>query len=346
MNNFEVLQERAGIVFMGMDANSLQYQSREMIAELGLDAQSLPITNSNSGILSMFTTYVDPKLIDILVTPMRAVEIVGEERKVGDWVTETAAFPVIESTGVTAAYGDYSTAGRSNANANWPQRQSFHYQTMTEWGERELDRMGKGRVDWANRQNIASALTLNKYQNKTYFFGVAGLQNYGLLNDPALPASIGPTTGTAGNTWPLKSTDPNGSIEILNDFRALYEDLQGRAKGLVELDTPLRLALSPLREVYLTNTTDYNVTVMDRLKRMFPNLSVEVAPEYTTSSGELMQLFPLELEGQRTVDVAFTEKMRAHPLIVAESSFRQKKSQGTWGAVVFRPFLVSSMLGF
>lgn len=341
MNNFEVLQERAGIVFMGMDAAQLQYQSREVVAEMGLDAQSLPITTPNSGILSLFTTYVDPKLIDILVTPMRAVEVVGNETKLGDWVTETAAFPVIESTGFTAAYGDFNTNGRAKANANWPQRQSFHYQTMTEWGERELERMGKGRIDWANRQNISSVLTLNKYQNKTYFYGVAGLQLYGLLNDPALPASIGPTTGVGGNTWPLKT-----SLEILADFTALYQDLQGRAKGLVELDTPMRLALSPLREVFLTKTTDFNVTVHDRLMKMFPKLTIEVAPEYTTASGELMQLFPLELEGQRTVDVAFTEKMRAHPLIVAESSFRQKKSQGTWGAVVFRPFLVSSMLGF
>lgn len=346
MNNFEVMAERAGIVFMGMDAAQIEYQTREIVAEMGLDAQSLPVTAANSGILSLFTTYVDPKLIDVLVTPMVAAEAVGNEMKLGDWVTETSAFPVVESTGFTAAYGDYSKSGRAGANVNWPQRQSFHYQTMTNWGERELERMGKGRIDWANRQNIASILTLNKYQNKTYFFGVAGLQLYGLINDPALPASIGPTTGTAGNTWPQKATDTNGATEILNDFTALYQDLQGRAKGLVELTTPMTCIMSPLREVYLTKTTDFNVTVADRLKKMFPNLTIKVAPEYTTGSGELMQLFPNEIEGQRTVDVAFTEKLRAHPLIVEHSSWSQKKSQGTWGAIVYRPFLVSSMLGF
>lgn len=345
MDEFEVLQDRAGVVFMGMDSAQLQYQSREIIVEMGMDAQSMPITSPNAGIPAFMTTYVDPKLIDILVTPMRAAEIVGNEVKKGDWVTETAMFPVIESTGVTAAYGDYSMAGQAGANFTFPQRQSFHYQVITQWGERELDRAGKARIDYANRLNIASILTLNKYQNKTYFYGVAGLQNYGLLNDPALPASITPTVGVAGNTWPLKNTDPNGSTEILNDFMALYQDLQGRARGLVELDTPMVAAMSPLREVYLTKTTDFNVTVAERLKKIFPNLRIEVAPEYTTGSGELIQLFVEELEGQRTVDVAFTEKLRAHPLIVKESAFSQKKSQGTWGAIVFRPFLVSSMLG-
>jgi hypothetical protein len=340
MDEFEVLAERAGVIYMGSPAQ-LAYQTREIIAEMGMDAQSLPITTPNSGVPAFMTTYVDPKLIDILVAPMRAAEIVGDEVKKGDWVTETAMFPVIESTGTTSSYDDYSTSGRAGANFDFPQRQSYHYQTMTEWGERELDRAAKGRIDYANRLNIASVLTLNKYQNKSYFYGVAGLQNYGLLNDPSLPASISPGAKAAGGyTWADATT-----AEILTDFRLLYEDLQGRAQGLVELDTPMVCAMSPLRQVYLTETSDFNVTVADRLKKMFPNLRLEVAPQYTTGSGEFIQLFVEELEGQRTVDVAFTEKLRSHPLIVAESSFRQKKSQGTWGAIIYRPFLVSSMLG-
>ena len=48
------------------------------------------------------------------------------------------------------------------------------------------------RIDWANRQRIASVLTLNKFQNKSYFFGIEGLANYGLLNDPSLSAPIAP----------------------------------------------------------------------------------------------------------------------------------------------------------
>ena len=35
---------------------------------------------------------------------------------------------------------------------------------------------------------------LNKFSNLTYFFGVQGLQNYGLLNDPHLNASLTPAT--------------------------------------------------------------------------------------------------------------------------------------------------------
>jgi hypothetical protein len=305
------------------------------------DAQPALVTTSNSGIPAFLSTYIDPKLIDVLVSPMKAAEIVGDEVKKGDWTTETAMFPVVESTGVTSAYGDYSESGNAGVNSNFPQRQSFHYQVMTQWGERELERAGLARIDWANRVNIASALTLNKYQNKTYFFGVSGLQNYGLLNDPSLSAAISPTTKTAGGTGWTNAT----ALEVLADIQKLYKQLQSRANGLVELDTAMTLAMSPASEVALTKTTEFNVNVSDILKKNFPNLTVKTAPEYTTDSGELVQLIVDEVEGQRTASCGFTEKMRAHPIVVNSSSFKQKKSQGTWGTVIFRPFLIAQMLG-
>lgn len=339
----QALMGRAGIHFMGVNADFQAEGASLRFAQDGFacDAQPALVTVSNAGIPAFLSTYVDPKLIEVLVSPMKAAEIVGDEVKKGDWTTETAMFPVVESTGVTSAYGDYSESGNAGVNSNFPQRQSFHYQVMTQWGERELERAGLARIDWANRVNIASALTLNKYQNKTYFFGVAGLQNYGLLNDPSLSAAISPTTKAAGGTTWAAAT----ALEILADVKKLYKQAQSQANGLIELDTKMTLAMSPTSEAELTKTTEFNVNVADLLKKNFPNLTVKTAPEYTTDSGELVQLIVDELEGQRTASCGFTEKMRAHPIVVQSSSFKQKKSQGTWGTVIFRPFLISQMLG-
>lgn len=340
----QALMQQAGVHFMG--APNVDFQADGIALRMAndgfaCDAQPALVTTSNSGIPAFLSTYIDPKLIDVLVSPMKAAEIVGDEVKKGDWTTETAMFPVVESTGVTSAYGDYSESGNAGVNSNFPQRQSFHYQVMTQWGERELERAGLARIDWANRVNIASALTLNKYQNKTYFFGVSGLQNYGLLNDPSLSAAISPTTKTAGGTGWTNAT----ALEVLADIQKLYKQLQSQANGLVELDTAMTLAMSPASEVALTKTTEFNVNVSDILKKNFPNLTVKTAPEYTTDSGELVQLIVDEVEGQRTASCGFTEKMRAHPIVVQSSSFKQKKSQGTWGTVIFRPFLIAQMLG-
>lgn len=341
----QALAQSAGIHFMGVNA-SLQKEGAAnslSFAQDGFacDAQPGLVTVSNAGIPAFLSTYVDPKLIEILVSPMKASEIVGDEAKKGDWTTETTMFPVVESTGKVTSYGDYSESGNAGVNVTFPQRQSYHYQVFTQWGEKELDRAGLARVDLANRLNIASALTLNKFQNKTYFFGVAGLQNYGLLNDPSLSAPIMPTTKVAtGTSWANATAQ-----EINNDIQKLYKQLQTQANGLVDLDTVMTLAISPISNTYMTKTTDFNVNVMDILKKNFPNMTIKTAPEYTTQSGELVQLFAPELEGQRTVQCAFTEKMRAHPIIVGSSNFKQKKSQGTWGTVIYRPFLIAQMLG-
>jgi hypothetical protein len=333
-----VLAEQAGIYIAGAEGFQLPGVARS--TRLAMDAQPSLVTQSNAGIPSYLTVYVDPKLIEVLVSPMKAAVVVGNEVKKGDWLMDTAVFPVVESTGETSSYGDYSENGRAGVNTNFPQRQSYHYQVITNWGERELERAGLAKIDWANRTNIASVLTLNKFQNLTYFFGVAGLQNYGLLNAPALPASIDPINQSGAILWADKD-----ALEVYADIQALFAQLQTQANGLVDLETKMTLAMSPVSQVSLTKATQFNVNVMTLLKTNFPNMRIETAPEYATASGNLLQLFPDDLEGQRTVDVAFTEKLRAHPVKVELSSFKQKKSQGTWGAIIYRPILIASMIG-
>ena len=337
----QALAQQAGIVFSGVNAD---FQKEGVAHNFGLaqDAQPGLITVSSSGIPAFLSTYIDPKLIEVLVAPMKAAEIAGAEVKKGDWTMSTAMFPVVESTGEVSSYGDHSENGVAGVNSNFPQRQSYHYQVMTQWGELELERAALAKIDYANRLNIASALTLNKYQNKTYFFGVAGLQNYGLLNDPSLSAAIVPTTKAASGTGWANAT---GS-EVLNDLAKLYTQLLSQTGGLIDRETKMTLAISPASDgTGFTKVTDFNVSVAEKVKKLYPNLTVKTAPEYSTSSGELVQLFVDEFEGQRTVECAFTEKMRAHPIVIGTSSFKQKKSQGTWGSIIYRPAFVAQMLG-
>lgn len=308
---------------------------------LAADAQPGMITVSNGGIPAFLANYLDPKIIEVVVAPMKAAIILGEVKK-GDWTTLTAQFPIIENTGEVSSYGDYSNSGQSSVNTNWAPRQSYHFQTITNWGERELEIAGEARIDLAARLNISSVLTINKAANKMAFFGISGLQNYGLLNDPSLPASITPAaTGTGSSPlWSNKTGDL-----IFADIQALYANLVSRNAGYVERDSRMVLALSPGAEANLVKTNQYNVNVSDQIKKNFPNLRVETAVEYTTVGGELVQLIAEEVEGQRTGEVAFTEKLRAHPVKVGLSNFKQKKSAGGWGSIIYAPLRISSMLG-
>ena len=149
--HLEAVSRKWGINFMGVDAQ-LQRTEKERGGLLAMDAQPELVTISNSGIPAFLSTYIDPKVIEVLVAPMKATEIVGEETKKGDWTLETSMFPIVESTGMVSSYGDYSESGIAGANVNWVQRQSYTYQVITQWGERELEKMGLARIDWANRQ--------------------------------------------------------------------------------------------------------------------------------------------------------------------------------------------------
>lgn len=335
---FQRLAQQAGIIFMGPGGQPLamDYLPEGVSHNFGMacDAQPGLVTVSNSGIPAYLSNYMDPNVIKTLIAPMRFAEILGEAQK-GDWVTDTATFPNIELTGEVSSYGDYNNNGSAGANANFNTRQSYHYQVFTEWGERELARSDQAKLQWASQLNAASVLKLNQYQNKTYAFGVAGIKCYGLLNDPALLPSIAPTS-----SWATATAE-----SIYEDVRRLYKQLQTQLNGNLDEDAKIKLCMSPAKKTDLNKTNQFNVNVYTLIKGNFPNIEIMTAPEYATLAGELVQMIVENIDGQPTATAAFTEKMRAHPVVVKESSYRQKKSQGTWGAIIFRPVCIASMIG-
>ncbi len=322
---------------------------------LAMDAQPSLATDPNSAVPAMLTTYIDPSVYEIVFAPTKAAEVLGEERK-GDWLTDTAMFPVVEHTGEVSSYGDFDNNGRAGVNTNWPQRQSYLFQTIMSYGERELERAGLARINWVSEINRSGADLLNRYMNLTYLFGVGGLQNYGLTNDPNLSAALTPATKAAGGvTWFTAGGSPNASAnEVYNDIIALFENLVNTNQGLVDKDTAMTLALSPGSSVALTFTNSFNVNVEDLLKKNFSKLRVVTIPQYgvqTTSNtqgiaaGNLVQLIADEVEGQDTGFAAFSEKLRSHPIIRELSSFKQKATSGSWGAILRYPVGIQQMLG-
>jgi len=309
--------------------------------QLAMDAQPTLVTSPNSGVPGFLTNFLDPEVVRILTTAMKAADIYGETKK-GDWVTLSTQFPVVESTGEVSSYGDYSNNGSAGANINWVARQSYGFQTISQWGERELEMYGLAKINYASEINAASALVLAKFQNKSYFFGIANLLNYGMLNDPGLIAPILPTVkGGGGYTWAVATAQ-----EVYNDVLLLFQQLQRQMAGLVpDMDAKMTLALSPILAVALKRVSIYNVSAEVTIKENFPGLTIKTAPEFSLPGGELMQLILENVDGIKTTYAAFTEKMRAHPVIAELSAWKQKKSAGTWGGIIRRPICIAQMQG-
>ncbi len=331
------------------------FKSNFKAALMAMDAQPSLSTSANAAVPAFLTNWVDPEIIEVLFAANMLAEIFGEEKK-GDWTTQTAFFPMVEHTGEVSTYGDYNENGSSGANVNWPQRQQYLYQTFKEYGELELERMGLAKLSWVAEQDRAAALAMNKYENLTYAFGVQGLQLYGALNDPNLNASLSPAPKAyGGSKWIVNNVVVATANEIFTDIQSIYIQLISQSSGVgIDAKSKMTLALAPGVEPALLTTNAFGVNVEDLLKKNFPNMTVKSAVQYGQSStansqglsaGNLVQLIVDSVEGQKTARCAFGEKMRAHKIVVGASSYRQKVTGGTWGAIVKQPFAIASMLG-
>lgn len=304
------------------------------------DAQPELVTVTSSGFPAYLTNILDPNWIDVAFTPMKAAQIMGGEVQKGNWLTNTNTFKVRELTGTVATYGDFNTNGNSGANVNFPATQSYHYQVMAQWGEKEAAEAGLAAIDWASSQHEAAALALNKFQNKSYFYGIAGQATYGLLNHPNLPAPI-----VATSQWNLAGTTAE---VIYEDIRRMFVQIQIQSKGTIDAFAPMTLVVSNEIQLAFNKANSFGMTVYKYLKENFPNITFENAVEYNTGSaagGQLVQLIVKSVNGQRTVFPGYTEKLRSHNMEVRTSSYAQKKSQGTWGTVLVYSYAIAQMTG-
>lgn len=331
-------------IHLAEDAQFLPKEYRRNF-NLALDAQPTLVSTANSGIPGWLASYVDPEVIRIVQTPNKAAEILGEEKN-GDWTTETATFMVVENTGEVAPYGDWSNNGHSDANVDWVNRQSYLFQTVVQYGDLQVDRAGLARLNWVGELQTSAAATLSKFQDYTYHFGVAGLANYGILNEPNLPAAATPSTKAAGGTkWVNNGIVVATANEIYSDISGLVMDLVTRTGSVIQKTDALKLVLAPQSDVALMTTNSFGINVLDLLTKNFPNLTIVTDPRYATASGNVVQLWATTFNGVKSATCAFNEKLRDHQIVRMLSSYAQKKTSGTWGVVVKAPLAVSQLIG-
>lgn len=305
-------------------------------AEHAMDAADLApfqSTVTSGGIPAWLTARVDPRVIKTLIAPMSASRIFPEVKK-GDWTTSAAIFIRAELGGQVATYGDWSTNGKASANINYPSRQNYLFQTWTEWGDRELALAGAGYIDYAAQLDDASALVMAKFMNRSYLLGIAGLANYGIMNDPSLAA---PVTGTVD--WSTAAPEA-----IVNDIVRMVGVLVEQTQGLVDGSERLVVALPPSALNDVNRTNSFGLSAAAKIREIYPRIEFVPIPEYDTAAGRLVQLIAPEIDGQPTGEVAFSEKMRAHAIERYSSNSRQKKSGGTFGAVIYQPVAITQTL--
>lgn len=309
--------------------------------KMAMDAAIQLITAQNLTVPQMFTTYVDPEVVEILTAPTNATELF-DLKKVGDWADTQTIFQEEEAVGRTEAYSDYGRGVTTDVNFNYPKRDIYRFQTLIRCGDLEQEMAAKAKVDLLSRKQQAAARVLANDRNEMELFGVSGLSLYGVLNDPNLPSALSPASVGGVTAWAGKD-----AVAIYNDVLALFADIQSRTEGLVKNDSALILAVPPAVNTLLAKVTNLGVApVMNLLTAYFPNLKVVLLPQLQDEDGvQSVMLIASELAGKPTGKIGFADVLRTSRVIEDYTAISQKWMSSTFGALLYRPAAVATMTG-
>ena len=323
---------------------------------LAYDALPTMSTEASSGIPAMLSTFIDPQIYEILFAPILVAEALGGEVQKGSWTDTAAMFPVGEVTGEVSSYDDMGSQGVSGYNMNYPNVESYLFHTNITYGDREVAMAAAGRFNIVAEKERAATTNLNRFMNYCYAYGVQGLQNYGTINAPELSVSLTPALKAyGGTTWFSGGVVRATANEIFTDFQTVIGQLIIQGDGQINTRTAMTAIFAATVENALTTTNAFGVSVTELLKKNYPNLKlVSGVQQYgsrTTynsqglAAGNLLQIIANDVGGQKAGFCAYNERMRAHRIVPELSSFKQKRTSGTWGSIIRMPLAISSMLG-
>jgi len=281
------------------------------------------------------------------VTQVQTIDEILGMVTAGDWEDEEVVQGVMEPTGATQLYGDYTNIPLASWNLGYERRSIVRFEEGLRVGKLEELRAGKARVNSAATKRGAASTALDIQRNRVGFYGFNNGANrtYGFLNDPALPAYV----NVAGGTWATKNFQA-----ITADIRTAVGALVVQAGGHVRAGpnaknaTPMTLVLPLGADNYLSVTTDMGVSVADWLNKTYPNMRIISAPELAGANGgaNVFVLFAEKIEdgnsddgGQTWAQIVPT-KFKTIGVEQQAKAYVEDYSNATAGAMLKRPFLV------
>ena len=315
-------------------------------ANAGLAQDSAMVTQPNIGFPAWMYMYINPEIIPVLFAKMGATKLFPEQ-KTGDWTDEFVQYNREEIVGDITPYSDFQNGAMSDVNYDYFVRENFRFQTMVRYGNLEVEKASKAKVQLVARKHYAAAQTIARASNKFYLFGVAGKKIYGALNDPNLAPALAPTSVDGKSTWADKlDANPDKFANIVyNDVVKMVQKMMSKNGGLVDLNTPMTLSMSNSVQSYLTIPNQYGKTAKELLSENYPQIKFEILPELSSNEGEKMMLVVDSYEGMRTGCTSFTDKFFLMKLVNDTSSSYQKAAASTQGTIILRPNFIVTMLG-
>lgn len=326
---------------VGFDSDGVRERahSAQVMAKhfgLAMDAVTLP----NSGIPADYATHLDPRVIDVLFAPVVSQEL-APLYKAGSFGDQFYRNQIREAVGSTRPYDDYSTEQNIKSNRNWDFRDAYYMEAINSYGDKEVATSARALIDVVSDQELATATIISQDLNEIAFYGIANQRTYGILNDPNRPANLTPS---AGGVWSGKTM-----VQVVADITSIITKLYENSKGVVNRNTPLTIVMSPkISGMLVGKISDFGYSVNKWLKDSVNDaniVDVIIAPQYSTTGGELVDVYAPTTVGTETWNTLFAELYKSHGVHREISSFTEKVSAVTFGSVLRYPIAVQGMLG-
>lgn len=303
-----------------------------------LDENGVAITSPNIGVPAEILTYLSPDAIEVLTAPRNATKLFPEIIQ-GDWSSEAIKYRVEELSGVAVPYGDFSENGNSDINNEWIKNDVIRLQTMIKCGDLEGARNAAAKINLIASKQKAAANTLSVYSNKAYMYGVKGLNIYGIMNHPQLPAALASSVVSGNSTWAAKTAD-----QIYDDIVRIMTQLEEQSAGHIDANTSGKLAVSPKLSGFLNKKNQWGISVKQMFKDAYPNFELVSVPEFETQAGDYAYAIANEVLGQESGNCVAQVKMKTGPVIQEVSGMKQKAAAACSGFRLNLPFAVARML--
>lgn len=321
-------------VFIAQDSRELKNAIMAMD-----DAQySLP----SNGVLPYFTTIFNKDPIEQLLKTTASREM-SEDWQQGEFGTTDIKMPTVSYGGNSEVYADQAGTGESSINMNWVPRQAVTLQRTLQYGDLTQAQMAMAKINYVGqmRKGLTSLTSLDI--NSINLYGFAGMDIYGLSNDPSLnPAVVFPASAAnpASSLWIYKDFN-----EIVADIRSLFNEIISIAGGQANYTQECILALPPSAFTALsTQNTLSSVMVSQYCKEAFPGMKIIQCAQYQgtgspagSTTPSICQLIFKELAGQRVAYNIFSSLYNSHGVVRLLSSYAEKISYTVSGGFLALP---------
>lgn len=343
MRNFNV-SEYSNVDQLSRSLSKLGIGLDTRAVKMAMDALQPLVTTASVNTPVQFLQNWLPGFVFVITAARKIDDLIGIQIT-GSWEDEQIVQGVLERTGTSIPYGDWTNVPLSSWNTNFVTRTVVRGEEGMKVGNLEAARSSRMLVDDAGMKRESCALALEIFRNQIGFFGFnSGANNtYGFLNDPGLNAYTQVATGVAGYTWSVKTF-----LEIQRDILTAIQALRTQSQDIIDPEkVDLTLAVATDSVDYLATTSDFGISVREWLRQAYPRVRVVSAPELNNahSSENVFYLYADKIQDMSTDGgavwiQAVPAKFQVMGVQQLAKAYEEDYSNATAGAMAKRPWAI------